>query len=128
MTLHPGHPVISAGTEAQSDSRENINSALSAVATSTVSDDRELDHTVDGTHVLVDATAAARTISLPDPTADDEAVGVRFVIIKKDSSVNAVTVDTTGSPTINGAASQSLSSQYDSITVFNDGSEWYIET
>lgn len=48
-------------------------------------------------------------------------------LIKTDSSVNAVTVGRSGSDTINGATTQSLGSQYSTMTVISDGvSSWDI--
>lgn len=69
------------------------------------------------------ATSAAFTVTLP-PSADY--VGKWFTIKKGDSSVNAVTVDGDGSETIDGATTNVLSSQYDSITVVSDGITWWI--
>jgi len=70
---------------------------------------------------LVDATSAVTTITLPAP-AD-----VKFPItVKKiDVSANNVTVDTPGSETIDGAADDTIASQYDSVTYVTDGSNWF---
>lgn len=59
--------------------------------------------------VLVDATAGAVTITLP-PVASS--LGQRVVIKKIDSSVNAVTVDGSGSEEIDGATTVTLDAQY----------------
>jgi len=45
---------------------------------------------------------------------------------KTDSSANAVTVGTTNSQTIDGATTNALSTQYASIEVVLDGSNWQI--
>lgn len=73
--------------------------------------------------VLVDASSAGITISLP-PVASK--AGSQVVVKKIDSSVNTVTVDGDGSDTLDGAATQSLTNQYDSITVASDGTQWWI--
>ena len=44
---------------------------------------------------------------------------------KTDSSANVVTVGTTNSQSIDGAATQALSTQYANIDVVSDGSNWY---
>ena len=63
---------------------------------------------------LVDATSAAVTVTLPSASAGN----VEYKIIKKDSSGNAVTLSGVSGTT-------SLTSQYQAVTVFNDGSNWY---
>ena len=71
---------------------------------------------------LVDATGGAVTLTLPLAAA---IIG-RVISVKKiDASGNAVTVDGSGSETIDGASTAVLTSQYDSVTVMTDGSEWF---
>lgn len=123
---HPQHPVISGG-DGISSSRDAINRALYTVQSTELALDTTLDVLTHGTHILVDASGGAVTISLPDPTADTTQADVRFVVKKVDSSINAVTVDTVGTPTIDGAASKSLASQWDTIAVWEKDSEWYEE-
>ena len=73
--------------------------------------------------ILADATAGALTVTLP-PAASSR--GAMIVTKKTDVSANAVTVAGDGSDTIDGAASVSLASQYDAVTVACDGSGWWI--
>lgn len=76
----------------------------------------------DGT-ILVDATGAARTITLPS------AIGISgkvFDIKKIDASVNSVTIATVGGQTIDGAATQVTIVQWTSFTVQSDGTNWFI--
>jgi len=74
-------------------------------------------------YYLCNATSGAITINLPAATNRK-----RFHFKKTDSSVNAVTINRAGSDTIEGAASYSLPAQYDSVTLYSDGSSiWYIE-
>jgi hypothetical protein len=71
--------------------------------------------------VLGDATGAAFNLSLPT------AVGItgRIYILKKiDSTANAVTVDPSGTETIDGAATVSLALQWSRITIQSDGANW----
>ncbi len=60
------------------------------------------------------------TITLLAPVKD------RAFTIKNIHASNTVTVATTGSETIDGASTISLSTQYDAITVISDGTNWYI--
>ncbi len=71
--------------------------------------------------ILCDATGGAFTISLP-AAADYQ--GKQFVIVKTDSSGNAITIDPNASETINGSSTASLASQFDALTVESDGSNW----
>jgi hypothetical protein len=73
--------------------------------------------------LLVDATSAAVTVNLP---AVADANGSLIVVKKVDASVNAVTIDADGTETIDGATTQSLTSQWDALTLACDGSDWYI--
>ncbi len=75
------------------------------------------DHTI-----LVDATTANVTIYLP-PTSTK---GFPFVVIKKvDSSGHSVTIDADGAQTIDGAATVSLSAQYQTVLLHANDSAWY---
>ena len=70
--------------------------------------------------VLVNASAAARTITLPAANA----LGgrpVRFQIEKTDSTANTVTIQRAGADTIEGGTSVVLSGQWASVTLVSDG-------
>jgi hypothetical protein len=66
----------------------------------------------------VDATAAAVTITLP--LAENQ-IARDYTIKKVDAGANTVTVQASGSDLIDGAASVTLSAQYDSVTVKSNG-------
>jgi len=71
--------------------------------------------------ILADASAAAITVTLPDPATYDT-----LVFIKKiDSSANAVTVTPHGTETIDGASSMTLANQNDAVRLRSDGSNWF---
>jgi hypothetical protein len=75
--------------------------------------------------VLVDATAGAATINLP-PANEMAAYPITITIVKKDGSVNAVTVARNGADTIEGATTKVLSLQYGKIVLRSfGGSVWY---
>lgn len=71
--------------------------------------------------VDVDATSGAVTVTLPaTPTTGDQ-----YTVRKLDASGNAVTIAGNGK-NLNGAASRSLSSQYDAETIVYNGTEWAV--
>jgi len=73
--------------------------------------------------VLVNATSGAVTVTLPAVAAN---TGRIYYIKKIDSSANAVTIDGNASETIDDSTTRILSSQYDSVTIACDGTEWWI--
>src|SRR6185295_13642672 len=68
------------------------------------------DITLDVTHytVLVDASGANRTITLPAASGATRRI---YVIKKTDATANTVTIDGNGSETIDGATTQVISAQ-----------------
>jgi len=72
--------------------------------------------------VRVDATGSAITITLPDASTYTSG---RYDIQRINNSGSLVTIDA-GSATINGSSTQTLSSQYDNITLRTDGSNWFV--
>jgi len=73
--------------------------------------------------ITADATSAAFTLTLPT------AVGItgRVLTIKKiDSTLNQVTIDGSGSETIDGALNKKLSTQYESMKIVSNGTNWII--
>ena len=76
--------------------------------------------TTGNTIVLVDASGGSRTMTLPAPTAG------KIVHIKKtDSSANSVVISPP-SGTIDGAATKSLLTQYDSLSIVSDGTNFFL--
>jgi hypothetical protein len=74
--------------------------------------------------ITCDATSAAFTVTLPDAIP---LKGKIFDIKKIDSTINAATIATTSSQTIDGITSRLLNSQYQSLTVISDGSNWSVK-
>jgi hypothetical protein len=73
--------------------------------------------------ILGDASSGAITITLPT------AVGIagRVYVVKKiDNSSNVVTVAASGSETIDGATTYTLSSQWKYVTIISNGSNWLV--
>lgn len=72
--------------------------------------------------ILVDGTGGAFTITLYTATGN---TGKQIVITRTDETfANQITVDGNGSETIRGALTYKLCSQYESITLVSDGTNW----
>ena len=81
--------------------------------------------TLDNTQfvVLADATGGDVSLSLPPSTG----IGGRTYHIKKtDSSVNKVTINPSGSETLDGQLTEDLIVQYESLHIITDGSNWSV--
>lgn len=79
----------------------------------------------DGRLISCDATAGAFTVTLPTVALAGD--GFRIGLKKIDSGANAITVDGDGSETIDGATTQTLAKQYDTVWLRCTGAVWYIE-
>lgn len=74
--------------------------------------------------VILNATAAARTATLPPATT---AAGRRYAVAKSDASANPVTLAPSGADTVQGGASLATTVQYGAYTVESDGvSNWVV--
>ena len=94
-----------------------------AIATALVTPTTTYTVTSADSIVLANATSAAFSVTLPT------AVGIsgrQYTIKKYDSSSNAVSIMTTSSQTIDGAAGYSLGNQYQFIQLVSDGANWAI--
>ena len=72
-------------------------------------------------------TSTGAVTSLTLPTA--QVVKGRIVIIKDSggtAGTNNITIDTEGAETIDGAATAVISSNYTSINLYSDGTNWFI--
>lgn len=72
---------------------------------------------------LVDATAGQVTMTLPSAS---KAKYLVLTFKKIDVSANAMVVDGNGAETVDGAANQSTTTQYDLISVVSDGTSWHV--
>jgi len=81
--------------------------------------------TLDAKHrtANVDATGASRTITLPLASTARNRI---YVIKKSDVSANTVVVTRSGANTIDGATTYTLTTQYQSVRVQSDGTNWVI--
>jgi hypothetical protein len=73
--------------------------------------------------VECNATSGAFTVNLPSIAS---ATGRIYTFVKTDASANAVTLDGSGSETINGATTYSLPSQFNRVTIQAGASQWFV--
>lgn len=73
--------------------------------------------------ILADGTGAAFTETLPAAVSYP---GRIFNIKKIDASANVITVGTTGGNTIDGAATKTLTTQWQSLMVQSNGANWFV--
>jgi hypothetical protein len=105
---------LDAGAVTRAKITETVNLASkTATYTATASDDV----------ILCNANGGAFTINLPAAASSS---GLHLVIKKTDSSFNAVTIDGNASETIDGVTTKKLSTQYESMEIVCDGSNWHI--
>jgi hypothetical protein len=86
--------------------------------------------TLNATHstLLVNASGNV-TITLPAAASvynSTDDVGRIYTIKKIDTDANRVVIDGNGSETIDGAATAVITTQYESVTIQSDGSNWHI--
>lgn len=75
-------------------------------------------------YIRADATSAGFTITLP-PAADN--VGRKIIVKKVDGGVNVVTIGVSGTDTIQGSATKTLTTQWDTYTFVSNGNNgWEI--
>lgn len=73
--------------------------------------------------LLVDATANAVTVNIP---AAADYTDRQWIVKKIDASANAVTLDATGTDTIDGAGTLPLASQWDRAHIASNGTAWFV--
>jgi hypothetical protein len=79
--------------------------------------------TTAGTLILLcDATAAGITVNLPTITGNTAVYRIK----KTDASANTVTIDPAGAETVEGAATATLTTQYESIDLACSASGWHV--
>ena len=89
------------------------------IRTITVSEPLALDDYT----ILANAVAGAVTVALPPAS---QARGRTYHIKKIDATANAVTLDGSGSETIDGAATKSTTTQWASYSIQSSGTGWFI--
>ena len=127
--LQSGHLTVNAGatTTLQVDTTGNMLLAgyISSFGTrvSVVSKTSSYTATANVDVIACNASSAAFTVTLPAATGS----GAKYIIVKTDSSTNAVTLSAAGTDTIEGSATKTLSSQYNKIAVIDIASGLWID-
>jgi hypothetical protein len=75
--------------------------------------------------LLVDSTAGNVTVTLPSVTSN-RVLSKVYVIKRMNAGANTITVAAASGQTIDGAASKSLASQYDTLRIIGTASEWSV--
>lgn len=74
--------------------------------------------------VMVDDDTVGSGVTINLPAAADSQGNIYH--IKKLGSTGAVTIDANGSETIDGSLTQIITTQYTSLKIYCDGTEWWI--
>lgn len=77
-------------------------------------------------HYLLCNRAGVITVTLETDTVE-AGRRVHIADISGDASTNNITIDTESSETIDGATSQIISTDYGTLTLVSDGTNWFIE-
>jgi len=97
-------------------------SAPASVTVSSPSTDQTLTAPSGIEEVYVYTPSTTITVNL----ASASSCGVGFKYQIKNASANTITIDPNGTETIDGASTFALSTQYASVTIVTDGSNWFI--
>jgi hypothetical protein len=73
--------------------------------------------------IACDASGGSFTITLPASSGN---TGLQYFIKKTDSSGNTVTIDGNASETIDGSTTKVINTQYESISIISNGTNWYV--
>lgn len=89
----------------------------------TASETANYTATTSDNFIPCDATSAAFTITLYAASGN---AGRRLIIKKTDSTLNTITIDANSTETIDGSLTIKLATQYESVTLECDGTNWFI--
>lgn len=115
--------IIISDTSAGSAKKTLLGNLSKALVSAVVSKTTTYTAAVSDEVILCSASGGAWTLTLPT------AVGITgkvYKIKKTDASVNAVTIGTTSSETIDGSTTFPIDIQYTCVTVVSDGSNWQV--
>ena len=73
--------------------------------------------------IPVDATSGAFTVTLPTAVG---IAGRSYTFKKTDATFSQVTIDGDGTETVDGAANTTVATQYETVEVVSDGTNWHI--
>ena len=83
------------------------------------------DYTVSlsDTALLVNAGSGGVTVTLPPVGTIGRG---RFFIVKKVAGIGSVTVDASGSETIDGSLTSTISTLWSTLMLLSDGAQWFL--
>jgi hypothetical protein len=87
---------------------------------------KDANYTILASDSIINGTGGAGGITITLPAAASS-TGRIITITKVDAGAGDVTADGNGAETINGNATHDLTSQYESISIYCDGAEWFIK-
>lgn len=86
--------------------------------------DQTANYTATGDETVITCNAASSAFRIDLPAAASF-VGKRYLIKRTDSNIlNVVTIDPNGSETVDGSTGTTLNTQYESVELVSDGSNW----
>ncbi len=97
-----------------------ISTGVNALVTSTLT----ITAITANEHYPCDDVAGSFTITLPLASLS---TGLSLTFIKTNISANTITIDADGSETINGAPNTTLTTQYETKTLWSDGTQWFLK-
>jgi hypothetical protein len=115
MTSAPVSAVLAASDAPGMRSALGVSYAVTASKTTTYT-------AVPGDIIPCDATGGAFTVNLPAASGVVQSISIK----KTDASINAITIDGNGAETIDGAATRLLSTQYEAVTLWSNGTNWLV--
>jgi len=116
-TIQRGNVGIGLGAATPTSTLQVAGSFANAIGTKTSA------YTLTATDDVINASGTT-TITLPSATVGP-ITGRQYTIKNVDTTGHVVTIATTSSQTIDGAATVTLTSQNQSLTVITDGANWY---
>ncbi len=124
LSITTGKIAANAITTAKITDANITKAKLAPAARDATASAKSADDTLDLTEdlVTVDSSGALRTITLPPASTSS---GHEYTITKTSGS-NTVVIDANSSELINGATTLTLYEQYETVTIWCDGSGWYI--
>lgn len=123
--LNVGSGTFSRGTSTgatQTMTRISL-ASLGFTITSITNSDSPYSAAITAGIILANATSGAITINLPTAVGNS---GKVLIIKKSDLSGNVVTIDGSGSQTIDQSLTWTLTTPFERIAIVSDGSNWHI--
>ena len=117
-------PVVGIGfTDESQKSTLDVNGSVGAKLATITSADSPYTAGQSVHTIIANATSGAITVNLPSASTCTNRI---YIVKKIDASSNAVTIDGSGSQTIDGQLTRVLTERYEYVKIQSDGSNWHI--